>query len=209
MPRTGSVSKRSGAALLAIALLALCALTATPALASTKKKGFTVKVKSGTLTLTLTAQAQSDIDSGSATVGRIATPISPATATGAVYSFPISHGTLNSATGHGTVGSSGGLTLESHLSIAGLFESSSSASASNPSASLNRTSMLDLTSANFSPPTVPMFTLNLAHAKVTGNRHSISIKGIPALLTAAGVQFFGATFKTAQEIATVTIAAKG
>jgi hypothetical protein len=211
MMRIGAPPSRRRMTLLSAGLLSLClaGLPASAAAAKKKHRGYTVKVKTGTLTLTFTSVALKSIDSGSATVGTVTTPVAPATsATAGVFTFPLTKGTLNSATGYGTLAAQGGLTIESHLNLAGLFESSSTASAANPSASLGRSSLLSLTSANFTPSTVAFFTLSLAHLKVTGSRHSVTISRIPALLTAPGAQFFGGSFKEKQQIATVTIQAK-
>jgi hypothetical protein len=190
-------------------LLALLCLAVPAAAAKHHSKGFTVKVKSGTLTLTFTAETLKSIDSGSPTVGTVTTPVAPATAASGVFSFPIDKGSLNSLTGHGTFAAQGGFTIESHLSLGGLFESSSSASAANPAATLGRSSTMTLTSANFSPSTVPVFTLGLTHAKVAGNRHQVSITKLPVALTAIGAQFFGSAFKAGEQVATATVLAKG
>lgn len=175
-----------------------------------KHASFTVKVTGGTMTLAFTAPAWAVIDGGSPTVGTVTSAVAPATATGTgTFTLPIGHGSLNSATGRGTVDATGGLAIESHVSLAGLFESSSSATASNPVALLSSSSQLSLTSANFNPSTVPMFALNIAHVKVVGSRHSVTLSAIPATLTAPGVEFFGSSFQAGEQIATVTIAAKG
>jgi hypothetical protein len=181
--------------------------------ASSKKKpkGFTVKVKSGTMTLALTSQAWSSINSsaGSA-VGTMTTPVAPATSNSTgTLTFPIDRGSLNSASGNGTVDAQGGLTIESHLSVAGLFSSSSSASAENPVVSLGKTSKVTLTSQNFTPASVALFTLNIGKLKPSGSRHAVSFSRLPAILTAPGAQFFGSSFHAGEQIGTVTIQIKG
>ncbi len=199
---------RGATRVLPATVLALFALAAPAAAAKHHGKGFTVKVKSGTLTLAFTAETLKSIDSGSPTVGTVTTPVAPATAASGVFTFPIDKGSLNSATAHGTFAAQGGFTIESHLSLAGLFESSSSAGAANPAATLGRSSTMTLTSASFSPPTVPVFTLGLTHAKVAGSRRQVSITKLPVSLTAIGAQFFGSAFKAGEQIATATIVAK-
>lgn len=180
--------------------------------ASAKKhRGVPVKVKSGTLTLTFTATAWSSLSGGSATVGTETIAVTPATvSTTGSFTFPISGGTLNSVTGKGTVRATGGFTISRHLSIAGLFESSSEDSASNPTAVVAATSTLELTSQNFTPPSnVPVIKLNMAHVKVIAGKHSVTISRIPASLTKLGLEFFGGSFKEGETVATVTVAAKG
>ena len=127
----------------------------------------------------------------------------------AEFSFPITGGTLNSASGQGTVASSGGFTISHHLSVGGLFESSSTVTAESPTASLGKSSSLILNSANFTPPRVPLFQLSTAHVKVIGSKSAVTLNQIPATLTPAGLQFFGSTFKAGVTVATVTIIAKG
>jgi Htaa len=177
--------------------------------AKKKSKGVAVKLKSGTLAIVFTPSSWSRISGGSPTVGTTTTAIAPATgtATGG-FSFPISGGTLNSVSGRGSVSSKGGFTIASHLSIAGFFESSSSASASNPSASLGSSATLILTSSNFTPPNVPLFKLATTHVKAIGSKHAVTLNKIPASLTPAGLQFFGSSFKAGETVATVSIAGK-
>ncbi len=180
------------------------------AAAKKKSKGFTVRLNSGTLTLAFTAASWSKISGGSPTVGVTTTPTEPATSTPTgTFAFPIRGGSLNSLTGRGLVSAKGGLTISSHLSIGGLFESSSTASASLPFATLGSSSTLTLSSANFRPAAVAMFKLATAHVKAVGSRHSVTINRIPASLTPAGLQFFGTSFKAGETVATVSIAAKG
>jgi hypothetical protein len=205
------------AAALCLSILAVGAATssadASARQASSKKKskGFTVKVKSGTMTLVLSSQAWSSINSsaGSA-VGTMTTPIAPATSNSTgTLTFPINRGSLNTASGKGTVDAQGGLTIESHLTVAGLFSSSSSASAENPVVSLGKTSEVTLTSQNFTPASVALLTLNIGRIKPSGSRHAVSFSKIPAILTAPGAQFFGSSFHAGEQIGTVTIQIKG
>jgi len=202
---------------LPVASTAAMALTAAPAAARAhvaakrkKSKGFTVKLKSGTLTIAFSSAAWSSLSGGSAVVGTATTPTAPATSTPTgSFSFPISGGTLNSASGKGTVSAKGGFTIARHLSVGGLFESNSSVSAENPSASLNTSPTMALTSANFKPSTIALFKLSTTHVKAIGSKHAVTLNRIPASLTPAGLQFFGGTFKAGETVATVTIAAKG
>ncbi len=184
--------------------------TARAQIAAKKKRGVAVKLKSGTLTIAFSTTSWSKISGGSPTVGITTTATEPATASSTgTFTFPISGGTLNSVSGRGTVASKGGFTISSHLSIAGFFESSSSASASNPSASLGSSSTLVLTSSNFTPSNVALFKLSTTHVKTVGSRHAVSLSKIPASLTPAGLQFFGSSFKAGETVATVSIAGKG
>jgi Htaa len=176
-----------------------------------KKKAFTIKLTGGTATLTFTTQAWSDLNSSAgSTVGTMTTPLAPATSSSpGVLTFPVSGGSLNSSTGHGTVDAQGGFTIESHLSVAGLFSSSSSATAENPVLSLGTTSELTMSSQNFTPPSVPLFTLSLGKLRPTASHHAITIAKVPALLTTAGTELFGSSFHAGEAIATVSIQATG
>src|SRR5487761_1940311 len=181
-----------------VALASLCALplassaamavTASPAVAHAQiakkkkkkkkqqSKGFTVKVKSGTLTIAFTSTAWASLSGGSNVVGTATTPTGAATSTpNGSFSFPITGGTLNSLTGQGTVASSGGFTISRHLSVGGLFESSSSESAESPTASLGKSSSMIFNSANFTPPKVALFQLSTAHVKVIGSKSAVTL----------------------------------
>ena len=74
---------------------------------------------------------------------------------------------------------------------------------------LGASSNVTMTSENFTPHNVSLLSLNLSKAKRTGSRHAVSLSKIPASLTAVGVQFFGSSFHTGEQIATVTIQIKG
>jgi hypothetical protein len=219
--RPGAGTQRAAlgilAAILSLSILVIgveataAAPTARQSVAKKKPKGFTVKATSGTMTLTLSAQTWTRINSSlGSTVGTTTTAIAPAAAnpTGTL-TFPITHGSLNSVSGHGTVNAQGGLTIESHLSVAGFFNSSSSVTANSPVASLGTTSKVTMTSENFKPPSVALLTLNLSRIKVLGSRHAVSLSKIPASLTALGVAFFGSSFHTGEKIGTVSIQIKG
>lgn len=204
--RSGSHARRlrpaGVAALLAAATIAMLA----PAGASAKTKGYTVKAASGTLAITFTPTIWASLNSSEGkALGKSATALTPATATPAgVLTFPITHGSLNSATGRGKVSARGGLMLESHINL-GIFESSSSASAAEPVVSIGATSTITMTSANFTPPSVPLITLRTAHVKAVGGRHAVSLSKIPATLTQAGAEFFGSAFTVGEQIGTATV----
>jgi Htaa protein len=174
-----------------------------------KPKGHTIKVKSGSVTLTFSSSAWSRINTstGSA-VGKSTTPVSPATATSTgAFTFPVGGGSINSSTGHGTVDATGGITIESRLSVSGLFSSSSSATATSPTAMLGKSANLTFTSSSFTPPTVALLELVTRGVKVASTSRSVTLSNVKATLTAAGAQFFGSSFKTGEQIGTVTIQA--
>lgn len=173
--------------------------------------GSTIKVKGGSVTLTFTSQAWSKLSSSVGnTFSRTTTPIAPATATSSgAFTFPLTSGSLNSATGRGSVSASGGLTVASSTNVAGLFGSSSSATANSPVLAIGATSTLTMTSENFTPPTVPLLDLSTSAIKPHGSGAAITLSNIPATLTAPGQQFFGSSFHAGEEIATVTIQATG
>jgi hypothetical protein len=211
-PGTAPLRGRGAAARVALALLSAALLLAPEtATAAKRPKGFTMKVSSGTLALTLSAATWSAINSGArSTVGTTTTVLAPARSEGgSTLTFPITRGTINSITGHGLLSARGGLKIESRLSMPGLFASSSSASAGSPVLSLGSSSKLMLTSPNFTPSTIPLFTLSTAHLRAIGSRHALSLKAIPASLTASGAQFFGGSFKAGQPIGSVTVQVKG
>jgi hypothetical protein len=173
--------------------------------------GTTIKVKGGSVTLTFTAQAWSKLSSSvGSTFSRTTTPVAPATATSSgAFTFPLTSGSLNSSTGRGSVSASGGLTVASSTNVAGLFGSSSSATANNPVLAIAATSTVTVTSENFTPPTVPLLDLSTSAVKPHTSGTAITLSNIPATLTAPGQQFFGSSFHTGEEIGTVTIQATG
>lgn len=189
------------------------ALTTAAASAAAKKpKAYTVKAASGTLTITWVAKVWSSLNSSlGSTVGTKTTAVAPAAETASgVLTFPITDGSLNSVTGRGTLNASGGIATESHLSVGGLFESSSSASVSSPVITIASASKITITSSNFTPPTgVPLFTLNTAHVKAVGSKHSVTLSKIPAEITALGADAFGSGLQANEVIGTATIQIKG
>jgi hypothetical protein len=214
-----AVERRASAVGAAVILLGLsgAAIAGTAAASpreahtASAKRGVAVKIKSGTITLTLTASALATIDRGTATLGSHAGPIAPASeATPGSFTFPISKGTLNSVTGHGSVSAKGGLMSESHLDVGGLLEESNSATGTGPVLAIGTTASLSITSPNFTPSTVAILNLNLKHAKVSGTHHAVTISKVSATLSSTGAEFFlnGAVLKAGTQLGTVTIQAK-
>jgi hypothetical protein len=175
------------------------------------RKGVGVKLKGGTITLTLSATALATIDRGTATLGSHAGAIAPATeTTPGSFTFPISKGTLNSVTAHGSVDAKGGLMTESHVDVNGLLEESSTATGTAPALVISSTSRLSITSPNFTPSTVSILNLSLKHAKVSAKKHSLTISNVSATLSSTGAQFFlnSVVLKAGARLGTVTIRAK-
>ncbi|HEY1833138.1 MAG TPA: HtaA domain-containing protein [Solirubrobacteraceae bacterium] len=194
-------------AVVATPLLFVCA----PSALGAASKGVSVKINGGSLAIAFSAKAWSAIDSGSTTAGSHTSAIVPgAEATPRTFVFPFAKGTLNSVTALGTLSAKGGLRTETHL-ISGLFETASSATATGPLISISPDgATLSMNSPNADPPKLTIFKLALAHAKVLGTRHSVTISKIPAILTSAGAPFFlDGSIRAGQQIATVTIRAKG
>jgi len=212
MTASGGRIPRLTATALAAAALCVC-VAAVPAGAAKKKpKTFTVKARSGTMTLTFTPAAWAALNSSTGgSVGENAAALAPATLTApGVVSFPIARGSLNSRTGTGSVSATGALNIESHLSFAGLFTTSSNATANNPIASFGAASNVTFSSPNFIPTKgLSLFRLNTFHMKVAGGRHSVSLTKIPAKLTTAGARFFSVGFSAGQQIGAITVQIKG
>ena len=212
--RTTTARSRARRAIAAAIAAALCLVVAAAPAGAAKRKprAYTVKATSGALKLTFTPKVWSSLNTSTGTsAGKNASAVTPATVTApGTLSFPITMGSLNSVTGRGSVAATGGLTIESHLSFAGLFTSSSSSSVNSPVAVLGATSKVTVSSPNLIPSSgVSLFRLNTFRMKVTGGRHSVSLTRIPAKLTAAGALFFGAGFSAGEPVGAVTIQIKG
>jgi hypothetical protein len=218
-PAAGSTVTRARRALTSVLLATLTIAAAGSAVsaaaasaAAHKPKAYTVKATSGTLTITWSSKVWSSLNSSlGSTIGTKTTAVAPAAETASgVITFPITHGSLNSATGRGTLDANGGISTESHLDVGGLFESSSSASVSSPVITIASASKVTITSSNFTPPTgVTLFTLNTAHVKAVGSKHSVTLSKIPTEITALGVDAFGSGLQANEVIGTATIQIKG
>ncbi len=169
-----------------------------------------LKVTGGTLTLALSAQAWSHLEVSNGNLGgTTTTAVAPASgsATG-TFIFPITGGSLGTAAPTGKVNASGGMTIASEFAVSGLFTSRSESTVQNPVVSLGSASTLTVTSGNFTPPTVPLMTLSVGKIRPASSTHGVTLRNVPALLTTAGQEFFGSSFKAGEQVGTVTIAAK-
>lgn len=194
-------------------VVAVAALGSAPSALASTSKGVPVKAKGGTVTITFSAKAWATLDSLSTTLGERTSAIAPARETApGTFVLPVSKGTLNSVTAQGTLAAKGGLRTEDHVALpGGLLESTSSATATGAAISIAPSgAKLSMSSPNADPPLLSIFKLDLGHAKVLGSRHSVTVSKIPAVVTSVGAQFFlSSSIKAGQEIATVTIQAKG
>jgi hypothetical protein len=171
--------------------------------------GHPITLTGGDVWLTFTASAWAQLThstTGNFSSSASTTPVAPATSTGSLFAFPITSGSLNSATGAGTVKASGGITISTTGNDI-LFSSSSSGAVNNPVVTLGTVSNLMMTSENFTPPTVTLLNLNTSGVKPAVTPTGISLTGILATLVSAGQQFFSlaGTFKIGEELGTITI----
>jgi hypothetical protein len=170
------------------------------------KKVASRKVTGGTETLTFNTQAAQALEKAKVSVAAVS-PASGALATGFV--FPLSGGTLNPATGIGSLSATGGIAFSTSFSVPGLFSSGSEATISEPSLTLGSTSTLSFTSQQVSPPTFPFATIGLKGAHPVVNGAAITIANLPVSLTSTGVQFLSGfaagAFTAGESVGTVTV----
>jgi hypothetical protein len=195
-----------------VALAMVAAVSATaPSVHAARRH--TLTVARGSMTLAFTSSAWSRLSGsagGTAGSDTSAVPIAPATESASTFTFPISGGSLSTASGRGTVTASGGISVASSGTNS-FFTSSASASASNPVAVLGVRSRLTVTSESFSPPTVVLLRLGNGVVKSSSRRRAMTISDIPATVTTASQQLFGiaGSFSVGEQIGTVTIRASG
>ncbi|HEY5287887.1 MAG TPA: hypothetical protein VIJ50_12345 [Solirubrobacteraceae bacterium] len=172
------------------------------------KKVANVKIIAGNETLAFNAQATQALEKAKVSLAAVG-PASGALTSGVV--FPLSGGTLNPATGFGSLSGTGALTFSTSFSVPGLFSSGSEATISEPSLNLGSSSTLSFTSQQASPPIFPFATVSLkgVHPTVSGAR--IALASLPVALDATGVQFLGefagGAFTTGEVVGTLTVQA--
>lgn len=175
--------------------------------------GHAITITGGSATLTFTSAAWAKLDhSVGTTFTDTTTPVAPATeAPSGTFTFPLIGGSLNSATGYGSVTASGGFTLTSTTNLGVLGSSGSSATASSPVVAIGSSSTLTVTSEQFTPPTVPLFELKTSAITPAVTSGAVTISNVPVTLTSAGEQFFGilGQFTSGEQVATLTIDATG
>jgi len=174
-------------------------------------KGHAITITGGSVTLAFTSAAWSKLDhSLGSTFTDTTTPVEPATATSTgTFTFPVTGGSLNSATGQGSVKASGGITVTSSTNLGALGSSGNTATATNPVVAIGSSSTVTMTSEQFSPSTVPLFDLKTGSIKPAVTGGTVTLSGIPVMLTSPGEQLFSTvgSFTTTEEIGTLTIAA--
>jgi hypothetical protein len=210
----------------AVALLALCAastLSVPSALAAsahlskkakkhkkglkkkTAKKVVSVKVTAGTETLSFSTQATQALEKADVSV----VAVSPATgmlASGFV--FPLAGGTLNPATGFGSLTTTGGLTFSTSVGVPE-FSLGREATISGPLLGLGSSSALSFTSQQATPPkfSFASVALKAVHPLVDGS--AITLTNLRASLTAAGAQFLNefasGAFASGEAVGSVTV----
>jgi hypothetical protein len=172
----------------------------------TPKKTASVKITAGTETLTFNTQTVQALEKAKVSVAAVS-PATGALASGFV--FPLAGGTLNSSSVVGSLKTTGGITLSTSFSVAGLFSGGSEATISEPALALGSSSTLSFTSQQASPPTFPFATIALkgVHPAVSGA--AITLTNLPLALTATGVQFLGefasGAFTTGEVVGGVTV----
>jgi len=171
-------------------------------------QGHATTITGGSLTLTFTSAAWAKLDhSLGSTFTDTTMPVEPATATSGTFTFPLTGGSLNSATGYGDVMASGGITVTSTTSLGVLGSSGSNASATSPVVAIGSTSTVTMTSEQFSPPAVPLFELNTSAVTPAVASGTVTLSNVPVTLTSAGEQFFSivGSFSSGEQVGTLTI----
>jgi hypothetical protein len=170
------------------------------------KKAANVTVTAGTETLTFNAQVVQALEKAKVTT----TAVSPATgALSSGFVFSLSGGTLNPATGLGSLTSTGGITFATSFSVPGLFSSESNSTISEPALALTATPTMSFTSEQASPPTFPFATVSLKGVHPVAHGAVITLTNLPASLSATGVlflnQFASGAFSAGEALGTVTV----
>lgn len=149
------------------------------------KKVASVKVTTGTETFVLSTQVVQALEKANVSVAAVS-PATGVLASGFV--FPLAGGSLNPATGFGTLTTTGGLTLSTSVGAPG-FSFGREATISEPFLGLGSTSTLSFTSLQATPPkfSFASVALKAVHPFVYGS--AITLTNLRASLTVAGAQF--------------------
>ena len=165
-----------------------------------------VKITAGTETLTFNTTAAQALEKAKVAM----TVVSPATGSlSAGFVFELTGGTLNPATGLGSVSAGGGITFATSFSVPGLFSSESNSTVSEPALALNSTPTLSVTSQQVTPPTFPFETVSLKGVRPVSHGGTITLSDLPASLTSTGAQFLNqfasGSFTTGEAVGAVSV----
>lgn len=169
------------------------------------KKVASVKVTGGTETLTFSTQAVQALEKANVTVAAVS-PATGALASG--FAFPLAGGTLNPATGFGSLTTTGALTFSTGVGIPG-FSFGREATVAEPFLSLYSVSTLNLSSQQATPPKFSFATVALkgVHPHVDGS--TIMLTNLRISLTSSGARFLNefaaSAFKTGETVGSVTV----
>ncbi|HTA96187.1 MAG TPA: hypothetical protein VK730_00915 [Solirubrobacteraceae bacterium] len=169
------------------------------------KKVASVRVMAGTETLLFSTQAVQALEKADVSVAAVS-PATGVLASGFVFS--LAGGTLNPATGFGSLTTTGGLTFSRSVGPPG-FSLGSEATISEALLGLGSASMLSFTSQQATPPkfSFASVALKAVHPFVDGS--AITLTNLRASLTATGAQFLnefaGAVFTSGEAVGSVTV----
>jgi hypothetical protein len=149
------------------------------------KKVARVKVTAGTETLLFNARVAQALEKAGVSVAAVS-PAAGVLTSGFV--FQLTGGTLNPATGVGSLTTTGGLTFSTSVGVPE-FSFGREATISEPFLGLGSSSTLSFTSQQATPPKFPFASIALkaVHPLVEGS--AITLTNLPALLTVSGARF--------------------
>ena len=160
--------------------LALGALAlASPAMAAEAHSAGTVKVKGGQTSLTVAKGTAAVLSKN----GVVLTPVKPATAHGATFSFPITGGSVNPKTAAGTISHSGGLR----------FRAGHTTLTVNDFVIDTTKGVLTARVAD-TQTRIPLLKLDTSKAKISADGGCLTIGGVQASLTAEAATALNKTF---------------
>jgi hypothetical protein len=169
------------------------------------KKVASVKVIAGTETLLFSTQAGQAFEKANVSVA----PVGPATgALASGFVLPLAGGTLNPATGFGSLTTTGGLTFSTSVGVPG-FSLGREATISEPLLGLGSASTLSFTSQQATPPKFSFASVTLKAVRPLVDGSAITLTNLRASLTATGAQFLnefaGGAFTSGEAVGSVTV----
>jgi hypothetical protein len=169
------------------------------------KKVASVKVAAGTETLLFNTQTAQALEKANVSIA----PVSPATGVlPSGFVFPLAGGSLNPATGYGSLTTTGGLTFSTSVGVPG-FSLGREATISEPILGLGSSSTLSFTSQQATPPKFSFASVGLkaAHPFVYGS--AITLANLRISLTATGARFLnefaGSSFTGGEVVGSLTV----
>ncbi len=172
-----------GLALGALALATPASATethhATPTAQHHRHKSSTVKIKGGHTSLTVAAGTLAVLTKNGVSV----TPIRPASASGATFSFPITGGSVKPRTAAGTITHSGGLTFTVGKTSLGVQDFT-----------IDTTKGVLTARVSGTHTRVPLLKLDASSARITARWGCLTVSNVKASLTAEAAAALNKTF---------------